>query len=67
MLAIELDGELHDNETQQYRDEVKNTVFRSAGLTLVRLDARQHHSLESTREGLALHLSRVRPLPESAD
>jgi len=67
VLAIELDGESHDNETQQYRDEVKNTAFRSAGLTLIRLDARQQHSLESIREGLALHLPGMRPLPQSAD
>lgn len=36
VLGIELDGSSHDRAEQKYRDAVKETVFRSAGLPLVR-------------------------------
>ncbi|WP_102128555.1 DUF2726 domain-containing protein [Deinococcus planocerae] len=56
VLAIELDGASHDTERQRYRDEVKNTAFRSAGLRLLRFDARQTHSARSLQADLAHHL-----------
>ncbi|WP_407568670.1 DUF2726 domain-containing protein [Deinococcus altitudinis] len=43
-LAIELDGASHESEVQKKRDRVKDLVFRSAGLTLLRVDARQPQS-----------------------
>ncbi len=55
-LALELDGASHENEVQQKRDQVKDTVFRSAGLTLLRLDARQPHSSAALAELLVPHL-----------
>ncbi len=55
-LAIELDGASHEQEVQQARDQVKNLVFRSAGLILLRLDARQPHSTSSLGAYLAPHL-----------
>ncbi len=54
--AIELDGASHEREVQQKRDHVKDLVFRSAGLTLLRLDARQPHSTASLQAHLAPHL-----------
>lgn len=36
VLGIELDGASHDRSEQKYRDAVKETVFKSAGLPLVR-------------------------------
>ena len=55
-LAIELDGASHEREVQQKRDQVKDLVFRSADLILLRLDARQSHSTSSLRAHLAPHL-----------
>lgn len=55
-LAIELDGASHETEVQQKRDQVKDLVFRSAGLTLLRLDARQPHPAEILAALLAPHL-----------
>ena len=55
-LAIELDGASHEREVQQTRDQVKDLVFRSAELTLLRLDARQTHSTSSLQARLAPHL-----------
>lgn len=55
-LAIELDGASHEREVQQARDQVKDLVFRSAGLTLLRLDARQPHSTASLQAHLAPRL-----------
>ena len=51
-LAIELDGESHASPTQQERDRVKNLVFSSAGLGLLRLDARQTYQAADLRERL---------------
>ena len=56
VLAIELDGTSHETEKQQYRDAVKDVAFKSGGLLLVRLDARQPHTPSSIREVLAAHL-----------
>ena len=36
VLGIELDGSSHDRAEQKYRDAVKETVFRSSGMTLLR-------------------------------
>ena len=55
-LAIELDGASHEREVQQKRDQVKDLVFRSAELTLLRLDARQPHSTSSLGAHLTPHL-----------
>ncbi|WP_424951622.1 DUF2726 domain-containing protein [Deinococcus sp.] len=55
-LAIELDGASHEREVQRARDRVKDLVFRSAGLTLLRLDARQPHSASSLGAHLSPHL-----------
>lgn len=55
-LALELDGASHENEVQQKRDQVKDLVFRSAGLTLLRLDARQPHPSAALAELLVPHL-----------
>ena len=55
-LAIELDGASHEREVQQARDRVKDLVFRSAELTLLRLDARQTHFTSSLPARLAPHL-----------
>ena len=55
-LAIELDGASHEREVQQARDRVKDLVFRSAELTLLRLDARQTHFTSSLQAHLAPHL-----------
>ncbi len=56
VLAIELDGASHDTEKQQYRDAVKDVAFKSGGLLLLRLDARQAHTSSSIREVLTAHL-----------
>lgn len=57
VFAIELDGASHDNARQQYRDAVKDTAFRSAGLPLVRLRAELVHTPDSLREVLSQTLS----------
>jgi len=54
--AIELDGESHDNDQQQYRDAVKDVAFRSAGLPLVRLRAETAHTPASIRASLSAYL-----------
>ncbi|WP_425145676.1 DUF2726 domain-containing protein [Deinococcus sp.] len=55
-LAIELDGDSHEREVQQKRDQVKDLAFRSAGLTLLRLDARQPHPASALSDQLTPHL-----------
>ena len=55
-LAIELDGDSHAKPLQQERDRVKDLIFRSAGLTLLRLDAGQGYQPGSLRERLHEHL-----------
>ncbi|AFZ67049.1 DUF2726 domain-containing protein [Deinococcus peraridilitoris] len=56
LFAIELDGASHERATQQQRDVVKDLVFKSGGLALVRLDARQPHTAASLREVLGKYL-----------
>ena len=51
-LGIELDGASHESEKQQYRDAVKDTLFASAGLPLLRLDARRKYNVSELRESL---------------
>lgn len=46
VLAIELDGKSHERENQQYNDAVKDIVFASAGLPLVRLPSRPYTAEE---------------------
>ena len=50
LLGIELDGASHHSEKQQYRDTVKDILFASARLPLIRLDARQRHHTDDLRE-----------------
>ena len=58
VLAIELDGASHQRAEQQYRDAVKDVIFRSGGLKLVRLPSRAYSAPELrerlAREGLKL-------------
>ena len=42
LLAIELDGKSHQKAEQQYRDSVKDVIFRSGGLKLLRLPSRRY-------------------------
>ena len=55
-LAIELDGESHASAVQQERDRVKDLIFRSAGLGLLRLDARQTYQAAALRDHLSERL-----------
>lgn len=52
MLGIELAGSSHDRPEQQYRDAVKETVFRSAGLPLLRF--KNEDNLSPTALGMVL-------------
>lgn len=54
--AIELDGKSHDNSKQQYRDAVKDTAFRSAGLPLLRVRTEETHTPGSLTALLRQHL-----------
>ena len=58
VLALELDGASHGRPEQQYRDAVKDVIFKSGGLKLVRLPARAYSAPELrerlAREGLRL-------------
>lgn len=56
VLAIELDGASHGRERQQHSDAVKDVIFRSAGLTLVRLPSRVY-SAPDLRARLRTHLT----------
>ncbi len=56
-LGIELDGASHGHERQQYRDAVKDLLFASAELPLLRLDARRHHTAQQLQRQLAPVLS----------
>lgn len=58
VLGLELDGESHERPRQQYRDQVKDVLFRSGGLKLLRLSTRDPHSAASLRVQLGLELSR---------
>lgn len=55
-LAIELDGASHDRTEQQYRDAVKDVVFRSAGLPLLRLRADAAYGPSEVRQLLEPYL-----------
>lgn len=46
VMAIELDGRSHQRERQQYNDQVKNVIFRSAGLPLYRLESHRYRPEE---------------------
>lgn len=67
VLAVELDGASHDNEVQQFRDEVKNVAFRSAGVPLIRLDAQKYYSPAALRTTLSEHLTALQAVQQSAD
>ncbi|MDV6376269.1 DUF2726 domain-containing protein [Deinococcus arenicola] len=56
VFAIELDGKSHDHATQQHRDAVKDTAFRSAGLPLLRLRAEEQHTQQSLEAALGQHV-----------
>ncbi|WP_369814966.1 DUF2726 domain-containing protein [Deinococcus sp. Leaf326] len=55
-LALELDGASHDQAEQQYRDAVKDVVFQSAGLPLLRLRAESAYGPSELRLLLAPYL-----------
>lgn len=59
-LAIELDGQSHARAEQQYRDAVKDVIFRSGGLKLLRLPSRRYAvaELRGRLEGAGLRLGR---------
>ena len=61
MLGIELDGASHENDKQQYRDAVKDTLFASARLPLIRLDARQRRQPSELRLLVHCHISAALP------
>ncbi|GGR05356.1 DUF2726 domain-containing protein [Deinococcus ruber] len=63
-LAIELDGESHSSAVQQERDRVKDLIFHSAGLGLLRLDARQIYQVSYLRDRLS---DRLTGLPADQD
>ena len=46
---------------QQYRDAVKDTLFTSARLPLIRLDARQRRQRADLRELVHSHISAAMP------
>lgn len=56
VLAIELDGTSHQRDEQKYRDSVKDVIFRSGELRLLRLPSRRYRVDELRgvleREGL---------------
>ncbi len=58
--AIELDGASHESTIQQGRDAVKDLVFRSAGLPLKRLDARQPYTPAELHKLLLAQLPELR-------
>lgn len=56
VLGIELDGSSHDRAEQQYRDAVKETVFRSAGLPLLRFRNEEKLDVRALRVALGTYL-----------
>lgn len=56
VLGIELDGSSHDRAEQQYRDAVKETVFRSAGLPLLRFRNEEKLDARALRVALGAYL-----------
>ncbi|UFA51290.1 DUF2726 domain-containing protein [Deinococcus radiophilus] len=57
VLAIELDGATHNSERQQRRDAVKDAVFASGRLPLLRIDAAKAPSEAELSGLLATHLA----------
>ncbi|GAA3999842.1 hypothetical protein GCM10022631_08460 [Deinococcus rubellus] len=57
VLGIGLDEASHDNDKQQYRDAVKDTLFASARLPLIRLDAQQRHQPAELRAIIQGHVA----------
>lgn len=59
VLAIELDGRVHEQPAVQALDDIKETALRSAGLELLRLSSREYadDELRSALEGYDLTLS----------
>ncbi|GAA5501109.1 hypothetical protein Dxin01_00840 [Deinococcus xinjiangensis] len=58
VLGIELDGPSHTAAAQQYRDAVKNVIFESAGLPLLRLSTKRQFTSAQLAALLAPLLSR---------
>nr|WP_255638990.1 DUF2726 domain-containing protein [Deinococcus betulae] len=56
VVAIELDGASHEAAAQQYRDQVKDVIFRSGGLPLLRLKTTDTQSVASLKVLLAPYL-----------
>ena len=56
VLGIELDGSSHDRVEQKYRDAVKETVFRSAGLPLLQFSNEENLSVPALRVALGAYL-----------
>ncbi|MBZ9751706.1 DUF2726 domain-containing protein [Deinococcus sp. HMF7604] len=60
LVAIELDGASHEAAAQKYRDQVKDVIFRSGGLPLLRLKTSDPHSSASLKVLLAPYLGQVK-------
>ena len=59
LVAIELDGASHEAAAQKYRDQVKDVIFRSGGLPLLRLKTGDTHSVASLKTLLKPYLNGV--------
>ncbi|THF87169.1 DUF2726 domain-containing protein [Deinococcus sp. KSM4-11] len=58
VLALELDGDSHDNDAQRYRDAVKDVAFASAGLPLIRARAETVWTPEAIRSHIEGSMAR---------
>jgi very-short-patch-repair endonuclease len=58
VLVIELDDSSHDTKLQQRRDEEKNRVLESAGLPLLRYQARASYSAKDIADAVQQALSK---------
>jgi len=56
VLGIELDGESHQQAEQQYRDAVKDVVFQSGGVRLLRFSTKDPQTARTLAQALAPHL-----------
>lgn len=56
IIGIELDGETHEKVEQQYRDSVKNVVFESADLPLLRFRNEDHLTISELKNKLRDYL-----------
>lgn len=56
ILGIELDGDTHEKVEQQYRDSVKNVVFQSADLPLLRFKNEDQLTIPELKERLGQYL-----------